>query len=76
MWRGGHLCFLLGDGIYSNGCVSSSNGDICRTSGTDIGLIHQAAGADYTMEGFVKVTGRRPEEGPVPEKRSADKKTE
>lgn len=39
-------------------------------------LLQWAAGADYTMEGFVKVTGRRPEEGPVPEKTNASKKTE
>lgn len=29
-------------------------------------LCRQLSGCDYAMEDFVKVSGRRPEEGPVP----------
>jgi hypothetical protein len=32
-----------------------------------IDLLMQLSGADYAMENFIKVSGRRPDEGPVPE---------
>jgi len=34
------------------------------------------SGADYAMEGFVKVSGRRPEEGPVPQSDSVRSKSD
>jgi hypothetical protein len=38
----------------------------------DSDRLPQIAGADFVMRDFVKVTGRRPEEGPVPETSSLD----